>query len=598
MRIRRVDIDHFRGINAMTWHVPDRGFISLVGPGDATKSTVLTALERALSDRWNITFHDTDFHGGDSTSPISIRVALADLDDTLITDDVFGRHLCGISDAGELTHDPENTGDRCVVIELRVESDLEPQWLFWRPSIGGDGPIEQPQPVKASLRSRLGVYRVDERVDVHLRWSRMSALGKLTEARHDAKGVLTEASRAARRAVAEHATTELVELSGEIQVAVERMGSAKFNQLRPGLDLSLTNAQGNLALYDGAVPLMNYGLGTRRLAGAATQQLAHAGSAVLLVDEVEYGLEPHRLVHLLRQLRNADAYAQVFVTTHSPTALQHLDAADLVTVRSDHGTTTLRSLADPADLQGVVRSTPAAFLSRRVLVCEGKTEVGLLTGKLTEWDNSPSCLAPSAAFGVTVVDGESGGKAVRRARHLLAAGFEVVLFIDSDVQADVDAAEQFATAGGVVIRWDDNLNTEAAICAELSVDGLTALIKLAVELNDDPDTAIAAVGDQLVSRGAPSTDHNVASWVSTGCSVEQARDIVARTAAGSGWFKMVAKGQRLATFLSGREELVGGSLAERFDLLHANVYQPWMPSEAPLESPPSPPTTPIDPSAA
>lgn len=86
MRIRRLDIENFRGIRKLTWIVPDqRAFFTLVGPGDATKSTVLTAVERALSDRWNITFQDTDFHGGDVDSPISIRVALVDLSDELMS---------------------------------------------------------------------------------------------------------------------------------------------------------------------------------------------------------------------------------------------------------------------------------------------------------------------------------------------------------------------------------------------------------------------------------------------------------------------------------------------------------------------------------
>ena len=102
---------------------------------------------------------------------------------------------------------------------------------------------------------------------------------------------------------------------------MQAIGTTEFRDLRPGLDMSLTNTQGNLALFDGDIPLTNFGLGTRRLTGAATQQLANQGTTTLLVDEVEHGLEPHRLVHLLRHLRTSDAFSQVFVTTHSPTAL-------------------------------------------------------------------------------------------------------------------------------------------------------------------------------------------------------------------------------------------------------------------------------------
>ena len=121
--------------------------------------------------------------------------------------------------------------------------------------------------------------------------------------------------------------------------AFRAIGSAEFGDLRPGLDLSQTNAQGNLALFDGPIPLTNFGLGTRRLAGAAVQQVAHDNAAILLVDEIEYGLEPHRLMRLLHHVRKKDAFSQVFVTTHSPTALQYLEPADLMTVRSSDAVT-------------------------------------------------------------------------------------------------------------------------------------------------------------------------------------------------------------------------------------------------------------------
>ena len=52
MRIRRVDIENFRGIKRASWRLPkDQAFFALIGPGDSTKTTLLTAIERALHDR-------------------------------------------------------------------------------------------------------------------------------------------------------------------------------------------------------------------------------------------------------------------------------------------------------------------------------------------------------------------------------------------------------------------------------------------------------------------------------------------------------------------------------------------------------------------
>lgn len=200
---------------------------------------------------------------------------------------------------------------------------------------------------------------------------------------------------------------------------------------------------------------MNFGLGTRRLAGAATQQLANGGASVLLVDEVEYGLEPHRLVHLLTYLRNKDAFSQVFVTTHSPTALQHLDPEDLVMVRSTSGATDVRSLGDPLSLRAVIKSSPEAFLSRRVVVNEGKTEYGMVLHFTDTWNTDTSeGFVSSAALGVVAIEGDGGTGSVKWATELLEVEYDVVLFVDSD-DANTNALLPGVEAkGGVVVRCD------------------------------------------------------------------------------------------------------------------------------------------------
>lgn len=91
MLIRRVDIENFRGIKRLRWVVPpDQHFLVLVGPGDSTKSTLLAAIDMALSERWNLNLSDTDFHAGNTEEPISIRVTLANFSADLLRNDVLG----------------------------------------------------------------------------------------------------------------------------------------------------------------------------------------------------------------------------------------------------------------------------------------------------------------------------------------------------------------------------------------------------------------------------------------------------------------------------------------------------------------------------
>ncbi len=579
MKIRRIDIENFRGIRRLSWSLPvDQTFFVLIGPGDATKTTILTALERGLSDRWNITFTDADFYRGELSEPIRIRIAMTGIPQDLLGVEDLGLHLAGINAAGEWSHDPKDGFEECVIVELRVDVELEPEWVAYRP----EADDEERHVLRARHRSRFGTFRVDERVDAHLRWTRMSALGKLTEKKEDARKTLTLANRAAREAVSAAVPPALQGLAEDVGNAVSAIGSAKFEDLRPGLDISLTSAQGNLALFDGPVPLTNFGLGTRRLAGAAAQQLAHEDSTILLVDEVEYGLEPHRLVHLLRYLQRKDTFSQVFVTTHSPSALQHLDPSDLIMIRSEGGETVARSLGDPVTLKPVIKASPEAFLARRVVVGEGKTEYGLLLGLFESWDTELEAAGgvPSAALGVVGVEGSGGTGSAGRAKELLDAGYEVVLVLDSDDEAANELVPEVEAAGGKVVQWTGGVCTERAICDQLSAEGLTAFIDRAVEAADDPETSRVSFIDQLKARGAPTVNEkeaqlDVAAWVAAGTTLEQARVTVGGTAKDKGWFKNVDRGKALAALVLSRSELSNGAVAATLaEVREHTYYQP------------------------
>ncbi|MDO3398073.1 AAA family ATPase [Nocardioides sp. SOB44] len=584
MRIRRVDINNFRGIRSTSWRLAkEQTFVALIGPGDSTKTTLLTALERALHDRAGLTFSDTDFYGVDIDSPIRIRVAVDNLPDELIAMDAFGAMLSGIDEAGEWSHDPSDDTDRCVIVELVVEADLEPVWQAYRPPLDDDveATDEQPLLIRARHRARMTAYRIDDRIDAHLRWSATSSLGKLTAKRGDTKATLTAANRAARDAAGAAVTDELKDLAREVQAAVLEIGTAEFFDLKPGLDASLSNTRGNLALFEGDVPLMNFGLGTRRLTGAATQRLANQGSTTLLVDEVEHGLEPHRLVHLLGHLRTKGAFSQVFVTTHSPTALLHLEPADLMMVRSgSEGSTQIRSLGDPSSLRPLLKRCPEAFLSRRVVINEGKTEYGVVLRLLQEWDSGTSpAAAPSAALGVVALEGDGGTGSAKWATEFLGVGYEVVLFIDSDDPAANDMVPDIERAGGVVIQWPGGICIETAVCSQLDAAGLTAYIHAALEVADDPAASSQSFSAHL-SRYAVVDGKtlqeidllDLTTWTSSGISLESCRTAVATASKEKGWFKRVDKGQRLGAFILETESLHSGPVQDTIDALKVAIY--------------------------
>lgn len=82
---------------------------------------------------------------------------------------------------------------------------------------------------------------------------------------------------------------------------------------------------------------------------------------VLLMDEVEHGLEPHRIARLLHQLgsKAQPPPQQVFLTTHSPVVLRELSAGQIWIARQPAtGQVKLHGL-DPSGVeQGLIREYP------------------------------------------------------------------------------------------------------------------------------------------------------------------------------------------------------------------------------------------------
>ncbi|MGB3473681.1 MAG: AAA family ATPase [Mycobacterium sp.] len=526
----------------------------------------------ALSDRWNLSIADTDFYQCNIEEPISIRVALSDLPAAIRQHDTLGMSLTGIDDAGELYEDPDDDHDSCVVVALTIDKSLEPAWTAYRPN--------KPEPivtVTAAARRLIGAYKIDERVDNHLRWSRTSALGRLTEAKHGTSELLLKAGREARSAVFDAVPAELSELVETVQQRLHTLGSGEFKDLKPGLDQSLSTSTGNLALYEGVVPLTNYGLGSRRLAGVAAQQLANADKGILLIDEIEYGLEPHRLVNLLTCIKDRATPSLALVTTHSPTALRNVDVSDLAIVRRDAlGNVTVQSFApDQTELQRVLRSSPEAFLARRVVLVEGATEYGFVLELLDGWNRELAAIGEpsSAAVGAEFVSG-NGGATVGWARVLSELGYDIVLVIDSDVQKDREAADALTDLGVTVVRWKDPFHLERAVTDALNATELTALIERAIDLSDDPSSSRNNYLDHLKKCGLPETVTTlvVDDWIDLGVDLGTARDRTAHVAHKSGWFKQVHKGRELAKLLLAAEGYAATDTASKVQSLRDAVF--------------------------
>lgn len=586
MRVRRIEISNFRGIASLDWRIPaDKKFICLIGPGDSRKSTIIDAIYYTLGDRWALPFSDTDFFNADVEVPITIRVALASLPPEVRSHHQLGMDLSGIDAAGDWVHDPEDGYEACVIVQLVVTSEMEPAWTLYRPN------GSETNQVGASTRRRFSVFKVDDHIDNHLRWTRTSALTRLTDDSHGTTGTLATANRAARIAVAKSVTPELKALTDTVQERLSKLGSGTFTNLQPGLDVSSTSGGGNLALFDGEVPLTKHGLGTRRLAGITTQEMASEHKSIILIDEVEHGLEPHRVVHLLKHLRSKDRPAQVFVTTHSPVAVEQLTSSDLAVVRANQGHVAATFIPDDlAFAQATLRGGPSAFLARRVVVTEGKTEFGLMLGLIDSWDEifNDCGSATSAAHGAAITNG-GGSSAPKRAQVLKTLGYHVALFLDHDVPGQKAAVDAAIASGVEVFRWTEGRATEDELVESLDAAGLTELLQFAASIRGDE----ATVRSDLLNKKQPSQevpDLNVVEWITRSqFTLESARALVALTARKQSWFKDVDKGRALSEWVQNQSQVHTSPFWETVIKVGKFIYAAETSTEP--EPAPTPPTT-------
>src|SRR6266540_6594436 len=345
MRIRHVHIRRFRGVVSLDWDV-EAQLACLVGPGDATKTTILDAISYALSPRWSLPIHDGDFNDGDTSQPIEIQVTVTNLPVELLAEKKYGFYLRGWSMQDGIRDDPAAGDEVAITIRLHIDESLEPTWTVFKDA------AQQSKLITAADRMALQLFRVDdEHMEQHLGWGRGSALAAMTGDGPKIPTIVAEAHRKARAAVFGEANPELQNAADKAQIAAVELGVRPRGTFRPGLN-PRSGGSAALILHDGEIPVAATGLGSRRLTALAIQRAQVEAGSIMVIDEVEHGLEPHRLVHLLTKLREAvtsspdDAggdgsarhrYGQILLSTHSPVTVTELQAEDLHVVQNGAG---------------------------------------------------------------------------------------------------------------------------------------------------------------------------------------------------------------------------------------------------------------------
>ncbi len=484
--IRQLIIKNFRSINHLEWW-PRPGLNCLIGPGDSGKSTVLDAIDLVLCARRSVTFTDGDFYRGDFAQPIEIFATIGDLEAELQNYEFYGNVLRGLeTQTNKLFDEPRHGLETVLTIRLRVGSDLEPDWTLFSDraeTMGLECRLKWKHRALVSP-NRLGVISY-----YHLTWGSGSVLPRLSDDGFDANGTLASASRAARAAFPASLAGGVQQVVTKVQ-AVATSLAVNIQGVKASLDSqSVALSNGAISLHDSYnTPLRQLGTGSTRLLVSGLQKVASA-SSIFLVDEAEYGLEPFRISKFLHQLGAKEIVPgkQVFLTTHSPYVLRELQALQLHVLRKSTGVPfpppdsayshKVFSLNGREIEQATLRSCAEAFFARKVIVAEGKTEIGIVRGVdlYFEDQGSPTILEKA----VYCADG-GGDNMFQRASVFQSLLYPTAIFKDSDKsEQHIGFAQQATTRDIEIYEWGNDWATEHALFCTCPSSVIPELLNLA-----------------------------------------------------------------------------------------------------------------------
>lgn len=551
MQIRQLKVSNFRGISALDWK-PGSSFCCLIGAGDSGKSTLLDAAEAALSSRW-FSFTEPDFLNSDTANSIVIEATVGELSRALKSDERLGLYIRGWTTAGELRDEPVDDDEPVLTVRLTVDATMEPTWELVCDR------VEDPRTLSNRDRALFGLVRLAGEDARHLTWGQGSVLARLTGDNKEAAARLAEAYRAARASANLGEIESLADAAALAERFAKGLGAYVEGAYEPGLELGRSGlSSGSIALHDSGVPLRLAGLGTRRLATLAIQKSAIAEGAIVLIDEIEHGLEPHRIIGAIAQLKADQAKAleqrkptgQILMTTHSDVALGEAGAESLRVVQlARPGRATLIGRpSSPDPIRPLMRFTPRALFARRILVSEGNTELGILLGLREGWPARHGGL-PIEQLGAAIADG-NGEQASSLALALAGLGYPTAMFRDSDTVLAPATVAALAAAGVPVFEYGGSLNTEQAIFTAASDELVQALLVYAREERGD-----AVVDDNLNIRmqdlGLEIIRGDFGNWfLLSELNGAQLREAVAEVAARKRWFKDQRIGRGLAPLVA------------------------------------------------
>ena len=540
-KLERLIIKHFRGIENFEQRFKG-GITCIIGRGDSGKSTILDAISYVFSQSWGVHLNDSDFYKCDTNTPIIIEGVVSAVPEEMLQK--YDNHLRGIKSDGTLVDDMESDdavdADPVLTIRLTIKKDLEPSWDV----VSYNG--VEPTTIKTNDRSKLNVFTVSDYADRHFSMSKGNPLYSLykqldEDAQQNNGNAVLDIVREAKSAFDRSVSDKFTAVISKIETKAKELGIT-LNEVKAMLDQrDIAINENKVSIHEDGVPFRLKGKGSKRLLSLAIQLALSEPSGVILIDEIEQGLEPYRARHLVATLSKYTD-RQIILTTHSSHVIVEIPCEALYIMRES-----ARSLKHvEGDVQGCVRNNPDAFFGRKVLVCEGPTEIGL--ARAFDGYRTANGKESYACCGICAIDGH-GKNLENYVKGFKSLDYETALLCDSD--DDTLKKKELIDAGAMVFDWDEGLALEQQLFYDVSWEVVKEFLSLyytnCEKEGASQDEAKKRVFSQVVSILGRKETYNE-HWLDQ--EKDELRKALGKAAKqGKGWYKTIGKGEALGAIL-------------------------------------------------
>lgn len=542
-RIIELDIKNYRGIKHLTvWFGTDKNLFCFIGRGDSGKTTILDAISLVLSPSWSLNCYDSDFHNCDHGKRIEITASLISIPEKFLSENRFGLCMRGLDVQNNTIIDDvtlEEMNERLLpvlTIKFTVGGSLEPQWVVT------NARDQEDKPISAADRAYLNCYMISDYVDRHFSWNKGNPLYALLKSTYsdevpDSDNIVIQHLREAKEEIDRNSFEHLSKTTALIVSQAAELGLDISNVSTTLDSKELSIKDGRISLHEDSVPFRLKGKGSKRLASIAIQSVLVRNGGIMLIDEIEQGLEPDRIKQVVRSLKGHHA-GQIFITTHSRDAITELGSKPLLFLLKDNETDEIKARflgINNEEFQKTIRACPEAFFAERVIVCEGATEVGICRS-MDKWRKQISKKEMSLK-GCAYVDG-TGQNIAQRVKEINEVGLKTALICDSDVTIINDEKRQWKADGISIFDCEDMLCLEQQVFKDLVWDGVRSLLQYARDKHRD----------SFISTFADYMSVSVGQWAETD---DLRRKIVSEfqrkseKKPGKAWFKGVHGGEAL-----------------------------------------------------